>query len=543
MRAGSTVRSRERCERWGWVIVLTSSTLPSDPPSPLISALLAQRQRSDYAEDPVGFVKNVLDFHPWSKQREMMEAVRDHPRVTVRSCHGVGKTATAARIALWFLASHPDSRVITTAPTWAQVEQLLWREIRSAVGAAHARGKAAMFPPANTTKLEMAERWFAIGLSTNEPERFQGHHADHLLLVVDEASGVDERIFQAAEGFLTAEGAKVLLIGNPTRVGGQFHRSFTTERARWHQITVNVFDSPNYTGENVPAEVARAMPAASWAEETQKAWGEQSPMYQVRVLGNFPDTGEDTVIPLGVVEAAQQRKLPAEGDEVIGCDVARFGDDETVIAQRVGPVVRIVEKFHGKPTTHTAARVAYWAGESAKIVIDDSGVGGGVTDQLRAEGRAVTAFNGGAAAHRPTRFPNRRSEAWFEAAAQLEDLDLDEDEQLAADLTAPKYSFDLKLRQVVEKKEETKKRLGRSPDRADAVLLTVTGGSGQGSAFMTVWGREIEERGQTESRVPIPSIAPGENEPIPLKRGCGHRWKERQDGGVYCVHCGGDREA
>jgi hypothetical protein len=440
-----------------------------------LKAELASRQQRSYAEDPVGFCADVLGFAPWSKQREILESVRDHPRTTVRSCHGIGKTAAAARVVLWFLATHPDSRVITTAPTWAQVEQLLWREIRSAVGSAHGQGKAPMFPPANTAKLELGDRWFAIGLSTNEPERFQGHHADHLLLVVDEASGVDELIFQAAEGFLTAEGAKVLLIGNPTRPGGQFHRSFTTERARWHQIHIGVLDSPNYTGEDVDPAVARAMPHAGWDAEVKAAWGEESPMYQVRALGNFPDTGDDTIISLASVEAAQARVLPMEGDVTIGCDVARFGDDETVIAIRIGNHVRIAEHYHGKPTTHTSGRVAHYAQqfENPSIVVDDPGVGGGVTDQLEAMGYTVQAFKGGNKAYRPDQFPNRRSEQWFEGAAILEDIDLDGDEQLAADLTSPRYTYDLKLRQVVEKKEDTKKRLGRSPDRADAVLLTL----------------------------------------------------------------------
>jgi len=451
--------------------------------------IAAETNTKLYADDPVAFCRDVLKFEPWSKQREILESVRDHPRTTVRSSHGVGKTAIAARIVLWFLKAHKDSRVITTAPTWLQVEQLLWREIRSAV-----MGTDKVFPTPTVAKLEMGAQWFAVGISTNEPDRFQGHHSNHLLLVVDEASGVDERIFQAAEGFLTAEGAKVLLIGNPTHPGGQFHRSFTTERARWHQIHISVNDSPNYTKETVSEAVARAMPRRAWDDEVKQAWGAESPMYQVRALGNFPDTGEDTVVSLSAVEKAQQRTLEPEGEVTIGCDVARFGDDETVIVRRVGQVVRIVEAFNGKPTTHTAARVAFWATQQvdkATIVVDDSGVGGGVTDQLRARGLGVIAFNGGKAAHRPLRFPNRRSEQWFEAGAQMEDLDLDPDEQLAADLTSPRYSYDLKLRQVVEKKEETKKRLGRSPDRADAVMLTLSAG-GQGDAFKKAWLAEDE---------------------------------------------------
>ncbi len=232
--------------------------------------------------------------------------------------------------------------------------------------------------------------------------------------------------------------------------------------------------------------------------------------------------------------------MAAIGEVTIGCDVARFGDDETVIAKRVGQVVRIAEKFHGKPTTHTAGRVAHWAEGGARIVVDDSGVGGGVTDQLRAMGLQVHAFNGGNAANRPNRFPNRRSEQWFEAAAQMEDIDLDVDEQLAADLTAPRYSYDLKLRQVVEKKEETKKRLGRSPDRADAVLLTLSSG-GPGAAFLKAWGDEINarpEHPEPESLRGLPKLA-SDTAGFPCR--CPKpRWQQWPDG-PKCVYCGGDK--
>jgi hypothetical protein len=432
-----------------------------------------------YLREPARFASEVLGFHAWSKQIEIMESVRDHERTAVRACHGVGKTASAAQIALWFLAVHRNSRVITTAPTWAQVEQLLWREIRAAVTRAHVAGKGSVFPRPSATKLEIGEEWFAIGLSTNEPERFQGHHADHILLVVDEASGVDEKIYEAAEGFLTAEGAKMLLIGNPTRIGGQFYRAFNNERAAWSHIHVSVTDSPNYTGEQVPPGVARSLPRAAWAEEKAAAWGVTSPMYQVRVLGNFPRNADDVVMQLGDVEDAQARVLEVDDERaVISCDVARFGDDETTIVERHGPRVRILESYVGKPTTHTAARIMHWADRhNAKmrvIVVDDSGVGGGVTDQLRAGGYEVVAFNGGNTARRPKDYPNRRSEVWFEAAAMLEEIDLDTDEQLAADLTAPEFGYDLKQRRVVESKDVTKRRLGRSPDRADAVCMALS---------------------------------------------------------------------
>lgn len=453
-------------------------------PNPfLLAADLFDPPPDPYLADPVGFAHDVLGFTAWSKQREILESVRDHQRTTVRACHGPGKTATGAQAVLWFLATHRDSRVITTAPTWAQIEGLLWREIRAAVARAHSAGRGDMFPPPNVTKLELGDEWFAIGLSTNQPERFQGHHADHLLLVVDEASGVDEAIFEAAEGFMTAEGAKSLLLGNPTQLGGQFHRSFTTEAKRWNMIHISVYDTPNFTGEKVPAEVARSLPTKAWLDDLIETYGKTSQFFQVRALGEFSTTSEETVIPLGVVIDAQACSLPADSmyDEVaIGCDVARFGSDETVIAERVGQRIRILEHYVGKPTTHTAARVQHWAQQHprphVRIAVDDTGVGGGVTDQLRGAGWDVVAFNAGDKAFNPLKYRNRRSELWFALADQLPGLDLDSDQQLLADLTAPKYGYDDGMRRVVERKAETKKRLGRSPDRADAVMLTLVPG-------------------------------------------------------------------
>lgn len=444
--------------------------------------------------DPSLFAEKVFGFEPWSKQREILEAVRDHHRVAVRSCHGVGKTAIAAQTALWFLFVHPGStRVVTTAPTGRQVKDLLWREIRAAVNRSELWRKCGL-PAAQTMQLDVTEDWFAIGMSTNEPEKFQGHHADHLLLIVDEASGVAEEIFEAAEGYFTNDNARVLLIGNPTQLAGQFHRAFHGERATWRTIAMGALDSPNYTGEAVSEKVAAAMPSATWAASRARAWGEGSPMYQVRVLGQFPSTAENTVCSLGLVEAAQNRYLEAPDATltdlplVVACDVARFGSDETVIAERVGDHARIVSAVVGRDTMETAGRILDTARTllarttrkrgDVRLVVDDSGVGGGVTDRLREIGEfEVEAFNGAQTAltidddtEKPA-YPNRRSEAWFAFAGALLVVVLDADEQLAADLVAPVYRMDSAGRRVVEPKEETKKRLGRSPDRADAVLM------------------------------------------------------------------------
>ena len=269
-----------------------------------MTATAAQAQEA-IRRDPVGFVGEVLRCELWSKQREVIESVRDHRRTAGRSAHGIGKTRAAAATLLWHLAAYPGSRVVSTAPTFSQVRELLWREVAVMVAAADGFFDGQL----TDTRLELSADWFAVGLSTDRPERFSGHHSERLLLVVDEASGVDEAIFEAAEGFLTSEHARVLLIGNPTTLAGTFHRSFHAERALWNTINVSALDAPAFTGEAVSETVLRRLVTREWVETAAKRWGGQSPLYQVRVLGEFPSSADDTVCPLAEVEAAQRQRV------------------------------------------------------------------------------------------------------------------------------------------------------------------------------------------------------------------------------------------
>lgn len=435
---------------------------------------------SRYVYDPVGYCRDVLHFDPWSKQREILEAVRDNKRVAVRSCHGAGKTAVAARLALWWLDVHPgDTRVITTGASWQGVRDILWPEVHEAYGhiADTLGGRL------SDTRLDLGEKRFAVGLSTDRPERFQGHHADHLLLIIDEASGLDERIFEAAAGALTNPNARMLLIGNPTQLAGEFHAAFHSKRDSYRTVEISAHDTPAFTGEQVAEEVASSVDLREYVQDVKALYGEDSPVYQVRVLGEFPSTADDTVCSLADVEAAQARTVDDNREPaVIGCDVARFGSDETVISVRLGNRVRVVRRRTGQNTMQTAgdclevAREVARAGTPAsriRIVIDDTGVGGGVTDRLQELAFfQVVPFNASEAAWTDD-YPNRRSELWFSFSKRLPELDLDpKDEQLAADLVAPRYALDSRGRRVVETKAITKTRLGRSPDSADSVLLT-----------------------------------------------------------------------
>jgi phage terminase large subunit len=428
-----------------------------------------------YRSNPVAFCREVLGFEPWSKQAEILESVRDNSRTAVRSCHAAGKTATAARAALWFLAVFPHSKVVTTAPTWAQVRDLLWREIR--VGYEQARGFVGgeIFD----TRLELATDWLAFGLSTDRPERFQGHHAEHLLLVVDEASGVAEEIFEASAGFLTSPGARALLIGNPTKTSGEFFAAFHGARSFYNTIHIPAEATPAFTGEKVPAAVLRQLVSRQWVDEHRRKWGERSPLYQVRVEARFPSQSDDVVVALGDLEDAQARTLEPGLPLVLAVDVARFGSDQTVFAARAGNVVRIAKSYGGRSTMETVGaiielgrRMEDQYGRKPTIVVDDAGLGGGVVDRLRELGGwRVVAFLGAGAARDAREYPNARSQSWFDFADVLPLIDLDDDEDLATDLLAPRYVLDSAGRRVVEAKAETKRRLRRSPDRGDSVVM------------------------------------------------------------------------
>lgn len=291
-----------------------------------------------YRSDPVAFVREVLQATPWDKQARILEALRDHSRVTVRSAHGVGKSWVAACAVLWFLYTRDPVTVLTTAPTQRQVREILWREIRRLhaqanrpagarwpftprIGGRGADGQPVLPGKCTANALRVSESAFALGLTTDEADRFQGFHAPHLLVVVDEASGVPEPIFDAIDGVLTSGETRLLLIGNPTNVAGRFYDSHS--RPAWARFAISALESPNVVGVDLDDEKqVRAAPArypglvtARWVADRRADWGEDSPLYQSRVLAEFPTSSEDSLIPLAWIHQAFRRyRQPAPSD-------------------------------------------------------------------------------------------------------------------------------------------------------------------------------------------------------------------------------------
>lgn len=461
-------------------------------------------------QDPVYVVRDLFGSEPWKDQISILESVRDHAKTAWRSCHGIGKTYVIARLVLWWLYSFPYSIVITTAPTWRQVQDLVWKEIRSC----HARSKITLggdlAPSATQLSLDGKE-WVAIGLSTNDSNRFQGYHSEHLLVVVDEASGVSEDIFEAIQGVLTSAHCRLVLIGNPTDIGGQFYRAFRNPEG-WNTGKTAAWDTPNFTEFNITRDdilnntwrVKSPLKKGSigqddfdwpypwlitpkWAYEAYLEWGDKHPAWFARVEGDFPEQGEYNVISLSWIEQAQDRWASTEvtGQPILGVDVARGGMDKSAIAARVGNKLLSIQTFSGLDTQQLAGEVitAYRELDARIANVEENGIGGGVIDELKKHRDIhLNPVNVSTKSECLDKKGNRlygnlRAEMWWTLRKALDpkgDVLLalpPKSRSLAADLAAPKY--DLRNGYIqVELKEDTKARLGRSPDEADALMIT-----------------------------------------------------------------------
>ena len=367
---------------------------------------------------------------------------------------------------------HPDAIVITTAPTAHQVRNILWREIRRA----HHQNPGVIGGTLLRTSLDLGDKHYAQGLSTDTPERFQGFHEGHILFVVDEASGVREGIFEAIEGSMTSAGAKVLLLGNPTSLKGTFYDAFHKRRGLWKTLQISAFDTPNLVNNEV---VQPSLVTPKWVADSEKNWGKESYLYQVRVLGEFPTESEDTLIPLKMVELAANSESEIESSKSgieIGVDVARFGSDRTAICVRQGSEILSLESFHRQDTMGTTGRVANLSRQysPSAIRVDEIGIGAGVVDRLKEmEISHVEGVNVARRANKREQFANLRAELYDGLRDRFVSrrIQIPNDSDLISQLASVKYSFTSSGQMKIEGKDELRSRGERSPDLADAVML------------------------------------------------------------------------
>lgn len=449
----------------------------------------ARRVLEWWAKNPGAYAEHALGVRLWWKQLDILNALRTHRRVAVASGHNIGKTFLAAVAAQWFLDSHLGARVITTAPTASSVRDNLWGEIRKT------RRKAKV--PLGGELLDQApvlrhdnEGWSIIGIAAGSGDAFQGKHERNILIVLDEAQGVRREIWEAAESMMGSENARMLAICNPLHGEGEARACFFGHRASWHTFNVSCLEHPNIAAErNGQAKPYPSAVSLEWCEGIRKRWGESSAYYRARVLGEWSDSAGDAVIPLAFLQAAAQAGTTnVREPRHMGVDVARFGDDSNVACITKDRCVERMEVWDGVDTMKTAGKVRHLAKvhgiKPENVHVDVIGVGGGVVDRLAEEGFVVDAVNFGGGTEGDwigvtgdTSFKNRRAELYFAARLLLQERAFiigEEHAEAWAELSSISYSFDAGDRVVIEPKEKVKERLGRSPDHADAVVLSLS---------------------------------------------------------------------
>ena len=444
-----------------------------------------------YANDPVGFVEQGLGEQIWSRQRDVLLSLRDNRRTAVPAGHSVGKSHLAARAVAWWVSVHPPgtARVVTTATTFRQVKNILWPQIRSVVVKHGLPGEVLL------TEWKIGQETVADGFSPSDHNEaaVQGIHAEHLLIVVDEAGGISNTIGNALEALMTGGHTRLLLIGNPAtnRVGSWFERACSSDL--YNVIPIPVFDTPNFTGE-VTGPWARSLVDQAWVDEVVQTFGEESPFVQARVYARFPRSVDNAVIPADWIDDAKLRD-PVQGRIRLGVDVAADGGDEFVIARSDGNEVRVTHASRGNPNPVEVAGTvlehirqaqadhdARGVRDRVRVKIDSIGVGWGVTGLLEEWGKegkheaVIVGVNVAQRASDPERFGNQRAEMWWtgrEALGPDGDTRIVVDAREVAQLSAPSYRSNSQGRIVIESKADMSKRGVGSPDRAEAILLAL----------------------------------------------------------------------
>jgi hypothetical protein len=379
--------------------------------------------------NPLLFVTDILGATPEPWQADALDAVGQHDRVSIRSGHGVGKTTLEAWLILWFLLTRKNCKVPVAANSQDQLRDTIWPEIAKWHRKLPEALKGMIDVQAErVVVVHDPEGAFAVRrtASKDNPEALQGFHAEHLLFLIDEASGIPDIVFEVGMGALSTPGAKVVMAGNPTRTSGFFFDTHHSLRDRWHTLHVSCLDVPRAQGH---------------IEDIKTKYGDSSNAWRVRVLGEFPTADDETVIPLELVQGAVGREVSKlDYYPIWGVDIARFGDP-------------------------------------SDILIDAIGLGAGVYDRCKELGLPVRAINVGESAATRDNCMRLRDELWFKGREWFQEriCSIPKDDALVAELTAPIYTFTSTGKMVVESKSDMKKRGLRSPDLADAFLLTLAG--------------------------------------------------------------------
>lgn len=450
-----------------------------------------------YYDHPEIWAKEVLGFEAWSKQVEIGQSVVNHSFTAVKSCHGAGKSAWAAVLVCWFvatrLAAGEQVFVITTAPSYAQVHLVLWEEIR----AHHAKaGLPGYITMGDQWKIEQGGRTIDLASgrkpADTDANSFQGKHAFNLFIVLDEANGIPELLFTGAVVQLTGDMSrqKMLAIGNPDDPNSQFglndakdkRRIENKEKPFWNTIQIRARDTPNFTEEksSVSEHVLKSVLQPSWVELRREEWGVEDPRWISKVEAEFPAISVDSLFSVNLIEQAKTQDPDPGWDltsKILGVDVSRFGGDRTVMMLNESGTVRLLDHWSKKNSIETANRIHMAAIENhvTEIRIDGGNTGGAIIDYLRAHmgyNYRVIEMTSSGRSPDMARWINARAYWYDNLREQMlkNQIKIPTHKDLESELVVIRYKFKKGALQI-EEKDEMKKRLnGKSPDFADALV-------------------------------------------------------------------------
>lgn len=423
----------------------------------------------------------------WSKQREVSQSVVEHQKTLVVTSNGCGKSRLSATLVNWWVDVHPvdDTTVVTTATNWKQVRNVLWKEIPRVKAVAGIGGKVNADA---TWKMENRQDPVAFGMKPDDKDEsgFQGVHDQYVLVIMDEAGGISKEIFTAADAITTNKYARILAIANPNDPSCYMAEVYNKEMKlkpedrSWNIIQFGAYDTPNFTGEVVPVEVATRLVQVDWVEARKKEWGEDDPRFVARVLGQFPDVSDDGLFNMGRVMQSMEAYPTSEPDEgmpvTIGVDVARYGSDSSVVVSNQGGYIRILGRYQGMNGPELARKVGELAtaAEASEVRIDGIGVGVSVLDHVEnylPPEVEVIAIHGNSKSADSTQWYNYRAAMYCQFAKAITDgrVYLPEDDELHNELASIKYEYRGSAI-LIESKENMRKRKVKSPDTLDAVI-------------------------------------------------------------------------
>lgn len=409
------------------------------------------------------FVRFVLKAEPTSQQMEIINAIDGGARrIAVKSGHGTGKSSLLSWISLWVGLTKYDAKIPITAPSAPQLLFTLMPEIRKWEQNLPSVMRKSIDVKTDTISFKNGN-FIAMRTARKEnPEALQGFHATNLFFLVDEGSGVPDNIFEVVEGALTGERNVIVMVGNPTRTSGYFYNAFHKNSELWDTYTLNAEESPNVDPKVI--------------ELRKKQYGVDSDVYRVRVLGEFPRASNDALFRVDeMADALVREDYCSDGEEIWGLDVAELGADKCVIAKRKGFFFRPLEEI-GKVEVEdcvnwVVSSYSRAAIKPAAIYVDNIGYGAAVFSMLLNRGLPVVAGD-----VRRTSFElgldKKRIEMYQRLSANMKNIRLPDDDDLVGELSAIRYKISNAGLISLESKDETRKRLGRSPDKADAVALT-----------------------------------------------------------------------